>query len=191
MGETPVLTGSQETGEVLVLPGKEVSMKKSALLYLSIVLIAVGIGGLIILQFLPLGRLQGSGSRTGSQTVSWGERIYFTGIGRNGGICYRSGPPWLRMRGGSCANCHGADGKGGLPLMMSDIEAPDITYDALTEKDHNEHGEEEHPPYNNRLIKRAITEGLDPAGEQLDQAMPRWDMSNRDLNDLIDFLKTL
>jgi hypothetical protein len=38
--------------------------------------------------------------------------------------------------------------------------------------------------------KRAITEGVDPAGEPLDLTMPRWQMSERDLDDLLEFLKT-
>ena len=75
--------------------------------------------------------------------------------------------------------------------MMSNEESPNITYDALTEEEDGERGEEEHPPYNERLIKRAITDGLDPAGNLLDPVMPRWDMNNEDLDDLIDFLKTL
>lgn len=43
----------------------------------------------------------------------------------------------------------------------------------------------------NELIKRAITEGLNPAGEPLDRTMPRWQMSEEDLDDLLEFLKTL
>ncbi len=41
------------------------------------------------------------------------------------------------------------------------------------------------------LIKRAVTEGLDADGEPLDRTMPRWQMSERDLNDLIAYLKQL
>ena len=40
-------------------------------------------------------------------------------------------------------------------------------------------------------IKIAITKGIKPTGEQLDEEMPGWNMSENDLNDLIDFLKTL
>jgi hypothetical protein len=40
-------------------------------------------------------------------------------------------------------------------------------------------------------VKQAITEGINPAGEPLDEEMPRWSMSQDDLDDLIDFLKTL
>jgi len=49
----------------------------------------------------------------------------------------------------------------------------------------------DHPPYTDALIMRAITQGLDPAGEPLDWTMPRWQMSEADLTDLLAYLKTL
>ena len=53
------------------------------------------------------------------------------------------------------------------------------------------HGGEEHAPYNDALIERAITKGVDPAGKPLSYVMPRWNMSDRDLNDVVAYLKTL
>jgi len=63
----------------------------------------------------------------------------------------------------------------------------------LTSEEHGEGGEEgmEHEPYTDEDIKRAITEGIEPDGEPLDWPMPRWTMSDEDLDDLIEFLKTL
>lgn len=49
----------------------------------------------------------------------------------------------------------------------------------------------EHEPYTDETIKRAITEGVEPNGEPLDWLMPRWSMSDEDLDDLIEFLETL
>lgn len=63
--------------------------------------------------------------------------------------------------------------------------APKITYKALTEGEHEGHR------YTEEDIKRAIREGIEPDGEELDPCMPRWKMSDEDLNDLIEFLKTL
>ncbi len=48
-----------------------------------------------------------------------------------------------------------------------------------------------HPPYTDALIQRAITQGLDPAGEPLDWTMPRWQMADQGLNDLLAYPKTL
>ena len=125
---------------------------------------------------------------------SSGEMIYFTGFNDRGErIPFTQGPPWLYRHGGGCAACHGTDGRGGVPVMMLDEVPPDIRYQHLLEEEHAEegHDEEGHPPYTDALIRRAIVEGLDPAGELLDPSMPRWQMDEVDLGDLLDFLKTL
>jgi len=138
-----------------------------------------------------------------------GERIYFTGVDEDGRkIGFSGGPSWLTTEGGSCVDCHGADGKGGKPVLMGTAVPPDIRYRTLTSPEHehegheeHEHGEatgheqheehEEHPPYADALIKRAIKDGLDPAGGELDLTMPRWRMSHQQLDDVVAFLKEL
>jgi cytochrome c oxidase subunit 2 len=120
-----------------------------------------------------------------------GQRIYYTATsGSAAPLTASGGPHWFEMHGGSCVDCHGPDGTGGYVVPMTDVVAPNITYSDLTSK-HHMHGGEEHPPYTDALIKRAITKGLDPAGHSLSYAMPRWNMSEGDLNDLIAYLKTL
>lgn len=98
-----------------------------------------------------------------------------------------------RMQPGrlSCAGCHGSDGGGGTArLMMTTFEAPDIRFRSLTADDHGAvHAD--HPPYTDDDIKRAITDGVDPSGEPLAWMMPRWNMSENQLEDLLEFLKTL
>jgi mono/diheme cytochrome c family protein len=97
----------------------------------------------------------------------------------------------------ACANCHGPDGKGGrVNMMMWSFDVPDITWNKLIREEAHEEQEngeqhEEHPPYNEETLKSAITRGINPAGEPLDEAMPRWKMSTQDLNDLVNFIKTL
>jgi len=120
-----------------------------------------------------------------------GETIYFTGFNNRGErIPFTGGPHWLYRHGGGCAACHGPDGRGEAPVMMGTEIPSDIRYHHLIEEE--EHGEgEEHPPYTDETIKQAIIEGLDPAGEPLDLTMPRWQISERDLDDLLKFLKTL
>ena len=131
-----------------------------------------------------------SGVAPSDQYLSNGQRIYFTGRNERGErIPFEGGPMWLYMRGGSCATCHGADGRGGAPVMMGTEIPGDIRYHHLLEEEHEEG--EEHPPFTDELIKRAIALGLDPAGEPLDQTMPRWRMSDQDLDDLLEFLRTL
>jgi cytochrome c1 len=72
------------------------------------------------------------------------------------------------------------------------IKAPPLTADALFGDD--DHGNEtsghgDHENYDRDSLSRAITDGLDPGGEPLNQAMPRWSMSDPDLNDLIAYLQ--
>jgi hypothetical protein len=74
---------------------------------------------------------------------------------------------------------------------MGTAVPPDITYEALTADAHNEDEHEVHSVYTDETIKMAIKQGIDPSGERLDYTMPRWDMSEKDLNDLIEYLKTL
>ena len=118
-----------------------------------------------------------------------GEMIYYTGFNETGQqIPIRGGLHWLYVHGGSCVNCHGVNGKGSVPIMMSAAIPSDITYDSLTSEDKHEG---EHDPYTDETIKIAIRDGIDPSGEEFDYAMPKWDMSDSDLDDLIEYLKTL
>lgn len=103
----------------------------------------------------------------------------------------------------ACADCHGPDGRGGEILVhMTVIDAPDIRWSTLTEAGHGEHGDEEeahteggeeieHPAFTEETFKRAVTKGIEPDGESLDEAMPRWNMLDQDLEDLIAYLKQI
>lgn len=143
-----------------------------------------------------LGMMGGPGSvPVKTSFESNGERIYYTGASeRTGPLPFQGGPPWLAMHGGGCVNCHGVSGSGGVPVMMGTAIPADIRYVALTEGEDGVHGKEAdreaHPPYTDELIRRAITQGIDPAGKPLDWTMPRWTMTEEDLNDLIAYLKS-
>lgn len=124
--------------------------------------------------------------------ASNGETIYFTGMNDRGQrIPFTGGPMWLSMHGGGCASCHGPDGQGGAPVMMGTKIPSDIRYKTLISEEMAHEGEETHPSYTDETIKRAITEGVEPDGEPMDLTMPRWQMSEQDLDDLLEFLKTL
>lgn len=45
--------------------------------------------------------------------------------------------------------------------------------------------------YTDALLARAITEGLDSSGQQLDGSMPRWLLSESELQDLLKYLRRL
>lgn len=122
--------------------------------------------------------------------LSNGERIYYTGIAASGRpIPKYGGPMWLNMRGGGCVSCHGEDGRGGAPVLMGSAIPPDISYYALTDEDHGQGNGHGHQPYSEALIKRAIVQGINAGGKTLNSTMPRWQMSDGDLKDLIEYLK--
>lgn len=133
-----------------------------------------------------------------------GERIYFTGTNIDGErIRYTGGPNFGGMMAGSfltCASCHGVDARGGRHFMhMQVMDAPDIRIAALSAEAHHEEEEkpadqEEHDEgektfaYTLEDFRRAVVEGRHPSGEPLDTNMPRWQLSDRDLQDLYNFL---
>jgi cytochrome c oxidase subunit 2 len=139
--------------------------------------------------------LQNDGSSP-SEFVSNGERIYFTGssasgrpinaVGGNGHMNMH-----MRMHGNSCISCHGSEREGRRLWPQFWVKAPALTPDALFsghEQDEAPDGHGDHGSYDRESLSRAITRGIDPAGEPLDSAMPRWQMSQSDLTDLIDYL---
>lgn len=152
-------------------------MKNSVLLILALVLIVAGFSGLI---FTNLNSSFFLSPISAIRFKSEGERIFFTGSSSKRVIPFEGGPIWLRRMGGGCASCHGEDGRGGIPIMMSSIVAPDITYDELQKEGMTTDD-----------IKKAIVEGIHEEDESLSWIMPRWKMNDEELDTVIDFLKEL
>jgi cytochrome c oxidase subunit 2 len=153
-------------------------------------------GLLAVIVALLLAACASRPQSVGSSGTTWGtgafrskgERIYFTATSESGSVITYTGGPvsngWMMMGGGgrlACASCHGPDGRGGFHSMgmMQAMNAKDIRWSAL---------EGEFDPEKFRL---AVTKGQDPDGTQLKTDMPRWNISNDDLADLIAYLKTL
>lgn len=162
----------------------------------------LGVGLLLAGCVMPM-RGSGPGMRVARTYQSNGEQIYFTAtsqrgtpitfeMGGGGGMMGRAQRA-PGMMGGmmACVTCHGPEGRGGQVrmMMMTTFVAPDIRYTTLTAAEMKQGGEE-HPAYTDETIKRAITQGVDPAGKPLVWPMPRWSISEADLNDLLAFLKT-
>jgi hypothetical protein len=88
-----------------------------------------------------------------------------------------------------CSNCHGHDGQG---KPEGGVVPSNITWDALTKPYGVTHPDgRSHPPYTDRLLKRAITMGVDPDGHALGNAMPRFQLSLADASDLVAYIKRL
>ncbi len=163
---------------------------------------AIGVFSAVAIAGCAFGNLIGSPSTTGtSSSLVNGSRIYYRGenargqrLGYSGGLRFGMG-----MMGGqlSCASCHGADGRGGLHWMhMQAMDAPDIRWSILASEAHGDHdGEDDHDEpetaYDEALFAQAIAEGIGPSGNRLSREMPRWMISDSDLQDLIEFLKSL
>jgi len=127
----------------------------------------------------------GTGWGTGAFRSN-GERIYFTGTsGRGTEITYTGGPTstgWMMMGGRlACVSCHGTDGRSGKHSMgmMQVMESKDIRWSVLKKE------------FDAEKFRLAVVNGQDPDGTKLKADMPRWNISNEDLADLITFLKTL
>jgi mono/diheme cytochrome c family protein len=167
--------------------------RKAGLFVATLLIIALAVAPLLT-ACLPNDRVGDYGK---DSFESNGERIYFTAESSSGGAISYSGGSFMMHQRVACVSCHGPEGKGGrVNMMMWSFNAPDITWDKLTQEEYHEEestegGHEEHPPYNEDTLKRAVTEGLDPAGEPLKAEMPRWKMSGQDLNDLFEFMKIL
>jgi len=86
-----------------------------------------------------------------------------------------------------CASCHGRDGRGRAEggLRPSNLQELTRPYEVATAEGRK------HPPYDARLLKRAIAMGIDPAGNRLLPAMPRYRLSMQDANDLVAYMEKL
>ena len=144
-------------------------------------------GVLVLLLTACASRAEPTGTAWGVGAFhSNGERIYFTATSERGSpITYTSGPTsgeWMMMGGQlACVSCHGPGGKGGKHSMgmMQVMDAKDIRWSVL--------GSE----FDAEKFRLAVVKGQDPDGTQLNSDMPRWNISDEDLADLIAFLKTL
>ncbi len=88
-----------------------------------------------------------------------------------------------------CGSCHGPDGRG---RPEGGISPSDLTWPALTKPYGIEHPSgRQHPPYDLRMLKRAITMGTDPAGNSLHVAMPRYRLTHQDAEDLVAYVQRL
>lgn len=121
-----------------------------------------------------------------------GKQIYARGVGRsNQPITATIAEPRNQIPATvvPCLNCHGEDGRG---KSESGITASNIRWEALTKPYTLVRSDgRTSPPYTERTVVRAITMGLDPAGNRLNTVMPRYRLSLDDAADLIAYLKQI
>jgi ABC-type branched-subunit amino acid transport system substrate-binding protein len=89
----------------------------------------------------------------------------------------------------TCAGCHGTRGEG---KTEGGVTAGNLTWSHLTKVyGHDDEGGRKHPAFSEISFTRAVTSGLDPAGNKLVVAMPRYRMPQQDMADLIAYLKRI
>jgi len=88
----------------------------------------------------------------------------------------------------ACATCHGTHGEGGresgidtLPLNWKRLTSPSVS--SVTGKRRD--------AYTPETLRRAITTGVDPSGTRLYSGMPRYNMPDKDLTELLAYLERL
>lgn len=120
-----------------------------------------------------------------------GQQIYRTGTSPSGDeiVAVMAGGTELPASALPCSGCHADDGRGN---PEGGVVPTDVTWEALTRPyGVRAQGGREHGPYDEGLLKRSIALGLDPAGNELHVAMPRYRMSIEDMNALVAYMKQL
>jgi len=116
-----------------------------------------------------------------------GKRIYTTGIGSSEQkiVATVSG---MDMEGSmmACVNCHGECGKG---KNMQGVTIPDLKSAAFISRYYDQDNVTEKKLQ--KLLKKAITMGINPNGDQLHAMMPRYNMSITDMEHLLAYLSIL
>jgi cytochrome c oxidase subunit 2 len=157
-------------------------MSRRANLTVGAIALVVALLGVVLVVWLDA-----SGGYFGFGKASLGKTIFRTGTDTSGRAIPRSGG--LMMMGGGCSSCHGVNGHGlSTPMFTS----PNITYGNLT----NPQGMFDAsggrgPTYTDATLQRAVTQGIDPSGQQLAPIMPRWQLAQPEWTALVDYLKTL
>lgn len=88
-----------------------------------------------------------------------------------------------------CVGCHGEDGTG---RPEGGVVPSNLTWNTLTAPNGHQHAYgRAHPQFDESSLKIAISQGQDPAGNALDIAMPRYQMTSKDMTDLVAYLKRI
>jgi len=121
-----------------------------------------------------------------------GKQIYLYGTGYNGApIEALAGEGSVKVPAAvlKCVNCHGPDGRG---KPEGGIYPSNIRWTELSKPYAITTGSgRERPPYNESLVIRAITMGIDSGGRRLNMAMPQYQLTREQADDLVAYLRIL
>jgi ABC-type branched-subunit amino acid transport system substrate-binding protein len=89
----------------------------------------------------------------------------------------------------TCAGCHGSRGEG---KTEGGVTAGNLTWaNLLKPYGHTHPTGRKHGPFDEAAFARALADGVDPAGNTMLNAMPRFRMSSEDVADLIAYVKRI
>jgi len=121
-----------------------------------------------------------------------GKQIYLLGTSASGRpiTAFLGDPPTeISATALTCVGCHGLDGLG---RPEGGVTPSNIVWESLTKSyGSGPSNERKHPAYTDRALELSLTRGLDPGGNRLTNAMPRYEMARDDMADLIAYLKRL
>jgi ABC-type branched-subunit amino acid transport system substrate-binding protein len=131
-------------------------------------------------------------SQSLSEAELRGQQIYLKGTSPSGsriGALINSEGTEVPGSAFACANCHGKQGAGG---SEGGVAPSNLTWSSLTRPyEVTSTSGRKHGAYDEGQLKRAIAMGLDPAGNRLLDAMPRFRLSLQDMDDLIAYVKRM
>jgi ABC-type branched-subunit amino acid transport system substrate-binding protein len=146
---------------------------------LAALLMALGVG-----VFHPAAALDAAEAR--------GKQIYRQGTSPDGGtINAMVGEEGVTLPAAAvpCTGCHGYDGLG---RDEGGLLPPDIRWSQLTKTYGHVHDNgRRHPAFDETSVARLLRTGLDPADNRLGHAMPLYEMSEKDVADLVAYLQYL
>lgn len=87
-----------------------------------------------------------------------------------------------------CASCHGPDGRG---VAEGTVAPSDIRWSVLSKPLVRTEGERRRPRYDDALLTRSVREAVDAGGTPLFAVMPRYRIDDRDLGDLLAYMRRL
>jgi ABC-type branched-subunit amino acid transport system substrate-binding protein len=88
-----------------------------------------------------------------------------------------------------CAGCHGLRGEG---KTEGGVTAGNLTWTNMIKPyGHTHPSGRAHGAFDEKLFTKSLVDGVDPAGNKLAVAMPRFQMSSEDIADLIAYLKRI
>ena len=126
-----------------------------------------------------------------ARAIARGRQIYLAGVPLDGSPLDASvGDPAMEVPASilKCVNCHGSDGRG---RAEGGVTPANIRWEELTKPSSSGTAGRRRSAYSEKLLVRAIAMGIDPSGNRLDPAMPRYRLTHEQAADLVAYLEVL